>query len=143
MAKRKVPDCPRCDSTQVIKSGFANNRQRYRCKDCNYFFTVLKEGKKIDSYYVVKALQLYLEGLSFREIERLLGVSHVSVSNWVKQYKIKRPESMAYRPNYQILKHNELISFLEERENIQDAGLVVTPIGDKFMVIRWERFRKD
>jgi hypothetical protein len=36
------------------------------------FFTVNKIGKKIDDY-VTKALQLYLEGLSFREIERLLA----------------------------------------------------------------------
>jgi hypothetical protein len=26
---------------------------------------------KIDDYYVTKALQLYLEGLSYREIERI------------------------------------------------------------------------
>lgn len=138
---RKYPDCPRCESSQVIKSGFANNRQRYRCKSCNYFFTVLKEGKRIDNYYVVKALQLYLEGLSYREIERLLGVSHVSVSNWVKQYKLKRPDDFAYRPSYQVLNHTELVEFMSERDNIHDAGVVITPIGDKFMVIRWERFR--
>ncbi|MGF1532393.1 MAG: helix-turn-helix domain-containing protein [Bernardetiaceae bacterium] len=142
MAIQKKPDCPRCQSTSVIKSGFANNRQRYRCKSCNYFFTVLKEGKKIDNYYVVKALQLYLEGLSFREIERLLGVSHVSVSNWVRQYKVHRPDEFDYRPSYRIFTHKELLDFLSSRENIQDAGLVVTPIGDKFMVILWERFRE-
>jgi DNA-directed RNA polymerase specialized sigma24 family protein len=37
-------------------------------------FTVNKIGK-IDDYYVTKALQLYLEGLSYREIERIIGVS--------------------------------------------------------------------
>ena len=45
----------------------------------------------MNSYYVVKALQLYIEGISYREIERILGVSHVSVINWVKKYKIKAP----------------------------------------------------
>ena len=45
------------------------------CKDCNYYFTVNKIGKKIDDYYVNKALQLYLEGLTYREIERILGLA--------------------------------------------------------------------
>ena len=60
--------CPNCDSETTIKSGVISNRQRYKCKSCNYFFTVDKIGKKIDDYYVNKALQLYLEGLTYREI---------------------------------------------------------------------------
>ena len=32
------------------------------------------------------ALQLYLEGLGFRSIERLLGVSNVSVMQWIRAY---------------------------------------------------------
>ena len=58
--------CPKCQDKQIIKSGIINSKQRHLCKKCNYFFTVNKIGKKIDDYYVTKALQLYLEGLSFR-----------------------------------------------------------------------------
>ena len=32
-----------------------------------------------------KAIKYYLEGLGFRQIERLMHVSHVSVINWVKK----------------------------------------------------------
>lgn len=59
--------CPNCSSNTYVKSGIVKDRQRYKCKKCGYFFTVNKVGKKIDSYYVNKALQLYLEGLSYRE----------------------------------------------------------------------------
>jgi transposase-like protein len=90
------PICPKCESIKVVKSGVINKRQRYKCKACSYFFTVNKIGKNIDSYYVVKALQLYIEGISYREIERLLGISHVSIMNWVKKYKIKAPENYEY-----------------------------------------------
>ena len=92
--------CPRCNSDHIVKSGIVNNRQRYTCKKCKYNYTVNKIGKQIDSYYVIKALQLYVEGVSYREIERLLGVSHVSVMNWVKRYHIKAPERFEYRPTY-------------------------------------------
>ena len=70
-----MPDtCPKCQQHNVVKSGIVKERQRFRCRDCNYYFTVKKLGKQIDDYYVTKALQLYLEGLSFREIERILGI---------------------------------------------------------------------
>jgi transposase-like protein len=47
---------------------------------------------------VIKALQIYIEGVSLREIERLIGVSHVSVMNWVKKYHVQAHENIEYRP---------------------------------------------
>ncbi len=136
------PKCPKCNSFLLIKSGIVKDKQRYRCKSCGYFFTVDKIGKKIDNYYVTKALQLYIEGLSYREIERLLGISHVSVMNWVKQYKLKRPENSQYHPTYKILTHEELLTHLRDKANLHGAGSVITELGDKFMLIKWERFRQ-
>ena len=133
--------CPSCSSENNIKSGIVKGRQRYKCKDCGYAFTVDKLGKKIDDYYVNKALQLYLEGLTYREIERILGISHVSVMNWVKKYNIKRPHNSKYHPTYRILTARELSVYFSEPENLKGAGAVVTELGDKFMLIKWERFR--
>lgn len=135
--------CPKCQNQELIKSGVIKERQRFRCKQCGYSFTVLKEGKTIDPYYVIKALQLYIEGVTFREIERILGVSHVSVMNWVKKYNIKAPENTAYRPTYKVLNHKELIEFFSEKDSLKSAGCMITELGDKFMVIKWERFRKN
>ncbi len=134
--------CPSCSSENQIKSGVINGRQRYKCKDCNYYFTVNKIGKKIDDYYVSKALQLYLEGLTYREIERILGISHVSIMNWVKKYNIKRPSKANYHPTYKILSPTELGQYFSNSHNIKGAGVVVTELGDKFMIIQWERFRE-
>ncbi|PQJ19284.1 transposase [Nonlabens tegetincola] len=136
-----VKICPNCSSQNQIKSGVIKGRQRYKCKDCNYNFTVEKMGKKIDDYYVNKALQLYLEGLTYREIERILGISHVSVMNWVKKYKIKRPYNNKYHPTYKILNHTELANYFSNINELKGAGVVVTELGDKFMLIKWERFR--
>jgi hypothetical protein len=133
--------CPNCGSDQYIKSGIVGNRQRYKCKKCNYYFSVNKIGKKIDDYYVNKSLQLYLEGLTYREIERILGISHVSIMNWVKKYNIKRPYNSNYHPTYKILSANELGNYFQKTENIKGAGVVVTELGDKFMLIKWERFK--
>ena len=134
--------CPLCQSTDCIKSGIVKQRQRFKCKSCNYYFTVKKKGKGIDDYYVVKALQLYLEGLSYREIERILGVSHVSVMNWVRRMGLKRIELKSYHPTYKILSASELQEYVSHIENLKSKGLIVTELGDKFMLIQWERFRK-
>jgi hypothetical protein len=137
----KTKICPNCNSDKNIKSGIVGNRQRYKCKECQYFFSVNKIGKKIDDYYVNKSLQLYLEGLSYREIERILGISHVSIMNWVKKYNIKRPYNSNYHPTYKILNAIELGEYFTNTSNIKGAGVVVTELGDKFMLIKWERFK--
>ncbi len=134
-------ECPKCLSEDIVKSGLINNKQRYKCKNCNYFFTVNKLGKKIDSYYIIKALQLYIEGVSYREIERLLGISHVTVMNLVKQFKINRPISAKYKPTYKILNHKDLVDFYANPDNLKGNGMIVTELGDKYMLIKWERFK--
>lgn len=134
--------CPQCQSTQIIKSGIINDRQRYKCKSCSYNFTVNKLGKQIDKYYVTKSLQLYLEGLTYREIERIIGVSHVSVMNWVRKYNIHKVQNTDYHPTYKILNQSELATYFSKSENTKGAGMIVTELGDKFMVIKWERFKE-
>ena len=132
--------CPKCHSKDFVKSGIIKERQRFKCKSCNYYFTVQKLGKRIEGEYVIKALQLYLEGISFREIERILNVSHVSVMNWVKTYNIKRPKTTAnIQPEVQILKHKEVLALLDDESNIDHGGLLVTPMDSKYLVLTWKK----
>lgn len=133
--------CPKCLQNNIVKSGIIKDKQRFLCKDCNYYFTVKKLGKQIDDYFVTKALQLYLEGLSLREIERIIGVSHVTISSWVKKYNIKRPPHSDFHPVYKVFKQNELIEFMQNEQNIKGSGLLITEFGDKYMMLKWERFK--
>lgn len=135
--------CPRCHSHDHVKSGIIKGRQRHKCKDCNYYFTVQKLGKRIDDYYVIKALQLYVEGVSYREIERILGISHVSVMNWVKLYGVKRPvQSDNLKPSYKLMNHEELVAYTSSPENLNGHGFLITEVGDKFMLIKWKNLKK-
>jgi len=61
--------------------------------------------------------------------------------NWVKKYGVKAARQTDYHPTYKILNHKELADFFQQPGNLKGAGMVVTELGDKFMVIRWERFR--
>lgn len=135
-------DCPKCKSENIVKAGIIKEKQRYLCKNCQYYFTVRKAGKQIDDYFVTKALQLYLEGLSFREIERILGVSHVTISSWVKKYQVTRPPFSDFHTSYKVFKQEELVEFIQNEKNTKGSGMIITEFGDKFMMIRWERFKK-
>ncbi|KAA6342012.1 hypothetical protein EZS27_010215 [termite gut metagenome] len=79
-------NCPKCTCNTSVKSGLIKGKQRYKCKECGYNYTVeLKSTAKPQSMKK-QALHLYLEGLGFRSIGRLLGVSNVSVLNWIRSF---------------------------------------------------------
>ena len=75
--------CPKCASEEKVKSGFMNGKQRYKCKCCNCNFT--QSNKRGASFHTkLKALKLYLEGMGFRGTGRIIGVSNVTVLNWIR-----------------------------------------------------------
>ncbi|MEI7840901.1 MAG: helix-turn-helix domain-containing protein [Methylococcaceae bacterium] len=76
--------CPKCDSQACIKDGVIKEKQRFKCKECGYRHTVTQRGLGLDIRR--QALQLYLAGLGFRSIGRLLQCSHVTVSQWINAH---------------------------------------------------------
>ena len=61
-----------------------NGKQRYKCKGCGCNYTQ-STSYRISRETRLHCIKLYLEGVGFRGIARLTGVSHVSVQKWVKQ----------------------------------------------------------
>ena len=65
-------NCPRCGSLNHCKDGKVNTRQRRLCKDCRYRYTVEKKSDVKTIEVRRMALEMYLEGLGFRAIGRIL-----------------------------------------------------------------------
>ena len=76
--------CPKCNRADCVKDGIVRGRQRYLCKSCGYRHTV--DYKWYSEEVKQQALKMYLEGLGFRSIGRLLNCSHVTVYKWIRQY---------------------------------------------------------
>ena len=77
--------CPKCQETSYYKNGKAMERQRYKCKECGCNFTQShKHGYSLEKR--LTALKLYLEGVGFRGTGRVLGVSNVTVLNWIRNF---------------------------------------------------------
>ncbi|MBI4930554.1 MAG: IS1 family transposase [Bacteroidetes bacterium] len=87
--------CPKCDSEKCHKYGFARKSQRYKCGLCNGQFTLTKRRETFEEYRFV-ALQLFLEGLSYRQIAKEISVSRRKISEktirkWIAKYKLEEP----------------------------------------------------
>jgi len=91
--------CIHCCSPATVKAG--RNRsvtQRYQCAACRRYFTPLPKEQGHGASTHEQAVRLYLEGMSFRAIGRLLGVVHQSVANWVAAYAARVPTDPTDHP---------------------------------------------
>jgi len=77
--------CTKCHSIETVKNGNHLNRQRYKCKKCGYQFTLGRQRGK-EAEIKCLAIILYVNGLSFRAISKIVNVSHKAVYDWVKSF---------------------------------------------------------
>ena len=85
--------CSKCRSEKSIKSGKHLGRQRYKCKECGYQFTLDRPRGK-DLQVKCLAVILYVNGLSFRKIAQIIKVSHKTVYDWVKSLGLETYEKL-------------------------------------------------
>jgi transposase-like protein len=111
--------CPKCSSEGCTKDGMAKGRQRYYCKSCGYRHTVNYRG--INPAVKRQALQLYLEGLGFRSIGRILNCSHVAVYNWIKTYG-ESIESIRATAGVEVVELDGIQTCIDARKTIAGSG---------------------
>ena len=77
--------CSHCQSTNLRKNGLsAERRQRYHCKDCNFYGTISDvQQKRAERYQQVE--ELLLERTSLRGIQRVTRVSRPTISKLIKK----------------------------------------------------------
>jgi transposase-like protein len=109
--------CPSCQATtKQCKVGFnQSGSQKYRCYECGKNYTPEPNRNGYSSEKRLKAIKLYLEGNSFRSIERLLKVNHQSVANWVKAYSEKLPKAQVPEKS-KVAELDELFTFVGKKK---------------------------
>ena len=113
------PNCPICQLNHyVIKAGLNRScTQRYRCQDCARYFTPQPKPQGYDLQTRKQAVQLYLEGTSYRAIGRLLNVHNQSVINWVEAAQKLLPDQVSDQERTDYVEVAELFSFVEAKKN--------------------------
>ncbi len=112
-------NCPRCKSNNICINGIVKQKQRYLCKECKYCFTVKTIGKP--EKMKRDALILYLEGLGFRAIGRILNVSHVMVFNWIKSFGRKLDELRSAN-KIEVVEIDDLHTFIGSKKTLLNMG---------------------
>jgi len=131
-------DCPRCGKQASCKDGRVKGRQRYLCKDCNHRYTVEQRTGTGDSALKRQALELYLEGLGFRSIGRVLNFSHVTIFNWIKEFG-EQLEAIRTDEPVQVIELDEMHSYIGSKKTIAGYGLLLIEMEDSFSTAYWVR----
>ena len=121
-------NCPRCKGSNHKKNGIVSGRQRFKCHDCGYNYSVEIKSTASSTSIKRQALQLYLEGLGFRSIGRFLGVSHVSVQKWIKKFG-QELEDLKSENEISIVEMDEMHTYIGNKKNIAGSGLLLIELG--------------
>ena len=118
--------CTTCSSTQSVKNGRSRHgHQRYRCKSCGATFGDL-DRRLVSDALKESALQHYAEGVGLRATERLVGVSHNSVMNWVRQEIAGKALAKVDVSEISYVEADELWSFVgQKKEQFGSGGLLI------------------
>lgn len=126
--------CPKCEGRHCVRDGVVKGRQRYRCHACGYRHTVRFRGKS--PTLKRQALELYLEGLGFRSIGRVLKCSHVAVYYWIKAYG----ESLApirSTAGVTVIEMDEMHTYIGAKKTPVGSGLLLIEMQSDFSTAYW------
>ena len=77
--------CYHCGSTDLIRFGFQNGRQRYKCRACGKTSRANKGSNAYNETRKSEILAAYHERGSLRAMTRIFGVSASTVLIWLKK----------------------------------------------------------
>jgi transposase-like protein len=115
---------PKCNSCSCVKHGFVKLIQRYLCKNCGMNYSVGQKTTATTPDIRRKSIMMYLEGLGFRSIGRLLEVSHVSVIQWIKKYG-SQLEELQNKNSVHVLELDEMHTYVGKKKMSSGFGLVL------------------
>lgn len=133
--------CKGCGSEEIVKNGRDKvGTQRYKCKSCG---STYRDGDKRLKHGLEKRLRvinMYLENVGIRSIERLENVSTPLIIYWIRHFsellrkELKRspiPESVK---DIQILELDELFTYYKKNPNKSMYGLLLTEFEVKLLI---------
>jgi len=118
-------NCSKCNSCHSVKSGKIKGRQRYRCKECGCNYTVEIKSTAKPKSVKKQALHLYLEGLGFRSIGRLLGVSNVSVLKWIRSFGQEVQALHSSSQDIEMVEVDEMHTYVGSKKTTVGYGLLL------------------
>ena len=137
-------NCPRCGSVNHCKDGIVKGRQRYKCKACRFHYTVAQKSDVKSADTKRLAFEMYLEGLGFRSIGRILKISYGTVYQWIKKWGSnmtlpKRNEAI------EVVELDEMHTYVGQKKTSNGYGLLLTDMenGLSLLSVGTDRQQQD
>lgn len=111
------------------KDGIVRGLQRYKCKPCNFRYTVSHKSDVKSLKTRRLALEMYLEGLGFRAIGRILKISYGTVYQWVKAWGSKASLLKSSQP-VKVIEIDELHTYVQSKKTTAGSGLLLIDLGN-------------
>ena len=106
-----------CASIKISKNGHHHGKQNYLCKSCGRQFVESYDPKGYSDDVKQLCLKMYLNGMGFRGIERVTGINHNTIINWVKQTGLNLPNAPESDEIPEIAELDELPTFVGSKKN--------------------------
>ena len=88
-----------------------------RCESCARYFTPQKKSMGYDPALKAQAVQMCLEGMSFRGVGRALSVNFQSVINWFNQAHEMLPHHVEDSSPAQNVEIDELFTYVGKKRS--------------------------
>ena len=121
--------CTHCESERLVKNGKSRHgNQRWLCHPCGRTCGE-SDKRRVSPETKASALQHYLEGVGQRATERLVGVSHNSVMNWVLEAVEGKALARVDASEVQWVEADELWTYVGKKKRTAGCGglLIVLP----------------
>lgn len=134
--------CKHCGESDYRKDGWTRGVQRYFCKCCGRRFTESDRRTSYRDQQRLMVLTLYKEGVGFRGIERITGVSHVTAMRWIRELgrEIKQqvlrslPEDL---PHMDMVVIDEMWHYTQKNKTSCGYGLLCLTSRDGCSPSKW------
>ena len=130
-------NCPHCQTDHIVKNGCSRHgQQRWLCLRCKKTFGE-KDRRLVAPATKAAALAQYLEGVGQRATERLLGVSHNSITNWVKQAVSGQVLKATPAEKVEWVEADERWTYVAKKKLIAGSGGLLIVLPSASLAGRW------
>ena len=129
--------CQHCASEAVVRNGRSRHgRQRWLCRACGKT-SGEKDHRRVEPAKRASALAHYLEGVGLRATERLVGVSHNAVMNWVLEEVEGKALAAAQPEEVEWVEADELWTYVGQKKRPAGCGGLLIVLAKKSADGRW------
>jgi len=115
------PSCPLCGSSvrQTKNGKTISGSPQFRCYACKKTYNPAPQKQGYPQPVRQQAVKMYVDGLGFRRIGRLLSVNHQTVANWINAHHAALPSvapADQSAPSVEVIEMDELFTFVGSKK---------------------------